>query len=510
MQSSKRLRNLIVIVFIFLVINFVTLTNISSEDKKPMIVLKEYYYYSFGDIEIRDPRDLDETQLKKFEFERVNIKSRILYKFIGKNDTDYEIYLGDVFVSKSKKTADLELITVKEYENPENIDFNEIIKILYDKKLIELRGIALKAKFIEKGIEGNGGGGYSSYYKLPLIYCMIENCNIGTSEDKRILDVSNFKDEKNITEGPYSAQNEKGQIIVWTALEKHILPGEGDKNADNFLYIVNAYKRESSYGGGFNVDRTFMRGSIDRLVRDFKKNYCNRDIEESEKRGNYFISKIEAIIEDPLAKWTVIPFLWARYKGYRYLHETKRDYFSVTSGIFPEKTKIEFEYDFVQEFGTEENTVKNIINSQIDHIYEKVKQSHENYEKGVIENYKSKMLDFDSIYFSIAAIWGVIIGLITFFWKISYKFWLGNRKKKKIAHFTTLIRLVVVAIIFFVVYILLYDIFVIHNVNIEEPSILITRNEKILIVLISLAVTSLWTLWNLQSWIKEKIPKLKL
>ncbi|RLF95045.1 hypothetical protein DRN45_02060, partial [Thermococci archaeon] len=64
MQSSKRLRNLIVIVFIFLVINFVTLPNIFSVDENPMIVLKEYYYYSFGDMEIRYPNFLNNKELE--------------------------------------------------------------------------------------------------------------------------------------------------------------------------------------------------------------------------------------------------------------------------------------------------------------------------------------------------------------------------------------------------------------------------------------------------------------
>ena len=320
----------------------------------------------------------------------------------------------------------------------------------------------------------------------------------------------NFKDEKNITEGPYSAQNEKGQIIVWTALEKHILPGEGDKNADNFLYIVNAYERGSSYGGGFNVDKTFMRGSIDRLVRDFKKNYCNRDIEESEKRGNYFISKIEAIIEDALAKWTVMPFLWARYKGYRYLHETKRDYFSVISGIFPEKTKGEFEYDFVQEFGTEENTVKNIINSQIDHIYGKIEQSHENYEKRIIKRYESQMKDFDNIYLTIAAIYGIVFGFATLLWKISQNKIKSFLKKSKERRWLYII--ISTPLIFIIAYLICYNAIVIDKINqskVSYPYYLMTSIEKTRALLFSLVAAGFWLFWRFWSQINLIFKKIK-
>jgi len=500
MRSSKRLINLIVIVFLFLLINFVTLKDFSSRDEKPMIVVKEYYYYNFGGMEIRDPRDLNGTQLKEFKFEEVDIKSHTLYKFIGKNETDYEIYIGDVFVNKDKKTADLELITVKEYENLDEISFEEIKKILYDADVIELKVRAFK-KFVGEGIVNNQGG-YGNYYKLPLIYCMVENCNIGVSEDKRLLILKeNFASSKKITKGPYSAQTEEGQVIVWRTFENYGIGAEESGKIDTFLYIVNASKRGSDYGGGFNIDKTFMREPIDILTDTFSKKFY-RDMETLEERFNHFIGKIDYIIGDKIAKWSVMPFLWARYKNYILFHGETKDFFAITSGIYPEDTKTEFEYNFIQEFGTEEDNVRELVNSQIDYIYNKIKQNHEYYRERVIEKYNSQIKDFDNVYFSIAAIWGLIIGVVTFFWKITHRFWESTIS-------LTIRSLIIAVIIFCVVYILLYDIFVIHNINIEGSSILITDAEKNLALLFSLVVAGLWALWSFRDQISTKILKKK-
>ena len=452
-----------------MIINFVTLTNISSEDKKPMIVLKEYYYYSFGDMEIRYPNFLNNKELEKIGFEKSEYDISF-FKYIGENNTDYEIYIRSK-IGRIGKSIDLTLITVKKYKIPEEIDFGEIEESLYNENLIKLRRNVLKI-FVEKCIE-NSQGGTSDYYKLPLIYCMVENCNIGVGEDKRLLTWDEeFKNERNIGEGPYSVQNENGQIIVWKNLENYGICGE--ENIDNFLYIVNAYRRESSYGGGFNVDKTFMRDIIEALVVTYAKDY-NRDLELLSEKSLSIDFNTDFIKKDTIAKWSVIPYLFARYRDYHLLYDFDNNYFEHSFDYISQQTKMKFECIFNQEkFKGESDELKLVIIHQIENMCNEMKERNKNY-KDISKIFHLKIKNFDSIYLVIIAFYGIIIGIILKSKDRIKKFWKSIPKHEK--------KVLSIIFLTLIIYITVYDLIVIYRIMFVESSsplnyTLVKNNEK--------------------------------
>jgi len=503
MRDLKKLRNLTVVVFVFLFLNFVLIKDFSSDNEKPMIVVEEYYYYGFGGIEIRYPNFLNDEELKEFEFERVE-NNISFFRYVGENNTGYEIYIKSK-IGRIGKSADLTLVTAKTYKTPGEITFGEIENIFYDKNLIELRETVLK-KFVEEGIE-NKQGDTSNYYKLPLIYCMVENCNIGMGEDKKIFKWdTNFKNKRKITEGPYSAQNEKGQIIVWTALEKHILPGEGDKNADKFLYLINAYER-GIMGGGFEIDKTFMRNTINDLVEIYGKD-STRNLEILSERSLSFDLSTSFIKEDKIAKWTIFPYLFTRYKGYHFLYDLDYNYFGYPFDYYLKQTKMNFVYTFDQE-ELEKNSkdLRQVINSQILYIFDSVKEKNENY-KNISEAYHLAMKNFDNIYLVIAAIYGIAFGFATLLWKIFRNkienFWKYIPKYEKRA----LLIILLTVVISIIAYIIGYDAIIIHKINqvkVVYPYYLMTNTEKNWALLFSLVAAGLWVLWSFREDIIKKL-----
>jgi len=410
-----------------------------------MIVVKEYYYFSFEDVELRYPYSLDENKLKGSEFEKGGVWET-LYEYVGENNTGCKIYVDTICVNIKMKTADLIVVTSKEYENQSDINFDEIVKILFNEELMDKKRVVLENFYekilIQKFLDEEG---YSlSSYKLPLVYTMVENCDIGVDENKRIFKWNeNLKNEKNMTEGPYSAQNEKGQLITWKMYNTY------NDQTEAYLYILNAYERSKDIGGGFEIDKTFMREIIDEsLVRIYGKNF-SRYLESLDGFNS------EYIIGDKIAKWTVIPYLVARYEDYHLIQEFDSHFFYYPFDYYSEQVKVKFENAFIQNFDNGHKELRSLICSQIKYIYDQSKKSNERY-KDVSEELHWKMENLDDIYFVTIAIWAIVIGILKLFWGKIKEFWKYIPKYEQ--------KLFLTFFLVIILYIVIYDFFIIYNI----------------------------------------------
>jgi len=120
------------------------------------------------------------------------------------------------------------------------------------------------------------------------------------------------------------------------------------------------------------------------------------------------------------------------------------------------------------------------------------------------------MKDFSNIYLTIAAIYGIVFGLITLLCKIFWNkikiFWNKSTNEKR----RVLYIIISTGVIFIITYIIGYDAIVIHKINqakVFYPYYLMTNTEKSQVLLFSFVAAGSWILWSFRDQIMAKSSK---
>lgn len=386
----------------------------SSQDGPQRVLVYECYNYRILETGALDPRMMTDDELRSFDFPFVHSKDfgGYYFEYIPEEESRgsgtemsntrvFVLYLdgmpfgnpvGDqitvltrhTFGDSEEITADVVLSDVYGEAKQKRDDAYEKFKEMLGCKLMNPRKVEAQVPLIYTMIKYTTEEEYSSSSKTLERTCLRK----GMEELGKKLDL-------------VEASNNKGRVILWRE----------PSSSGEVLYIVNAYPPGDKHVGGFEPDNTFLAKYVF-VVRDEWGRRTSTDIQGY---SQIIENNIFSIDQDPVARYSGIPFLCARQSNYRMMRYVGNEvYFGnpMFSRIVWVKEEIEFEISSQNLEDDKENDVKfqEMLLLHLDYIYERMKQDH-----AFLKERQVKLEDeidgFDSYYLLLAAGLGVLIFL---------------------------------------------------------------------------------------------------
>jgi len=418
--------------FLLLIISFSCFPKIESyENKIPRIIVYEYYYYRIQGVGAIDPRFMTDDELGFFKH-----LDGYYFEYIGKIEMEHT----KVFVLYSLGDQ-ITVFSIHEFPSNVNITAEDISLDLYE------RGKTTRDKVYNdfKEIITRKLTQYHSIDdQVPLVYVMIKDCLspaplIVDSLDKEIVEV----------------HDEKGQVLLW----KEPLSG------DDVLYIINAYPPNEERVGGFEPDNTFLRNYVYDIVRA----WSNHVSTVYEGFTEIISNNLYAIDQDPIAMWSFLPYIAARYSNYEMMSNLDRQIYHemIFLSDIDENTKREIKIEVTKKNFDDDEEFQEMLLDYIDYIYEKIENSN-NLLKEKRNLYQNEIERFDMLYICLFAVLGIIYG----FYKILRSLFNSNRILHDI-NFLSRARLLIphfkTSVLILMISVFCYDIYVIHNLLSQNP-----------------------------------------